>query len=96
MLRFNPRECAVAGANQEAESRIEPVFAPEDLGKQRYHFIVDRAVVGQDVGRRQTVDAAFHIPCRSRRLPSTSNFPAAMSQGLSPNSQNPSSRPQAT
>ena len=68
----------------------------EDLAEHREHFLVERAVVRQQVlGAGYAVRAAAHVglrPPASR----TSSVPAAMSHGFSPNSQKKSSRPQAT
>jgi len=87
-----------------SSTRSQPVIcgdghselAAEDLSEDLEGLVVQRAVIRQQVlGRGDAVRAPFISetrPCAS----STRSVPAAMSQGLRPNSQKKSRRPQAT
>ena len=71
-------------------------LAAEDLAEELQDLPVQRAVIGQQMlGRRHGVRRPV-ISLIAPPASVTSSVPAAISQGLSPNSQKASRRPQAT
>ena len=71
-------------------------LAAEDLAEHREHLLVQCAIVGKQVSEDATLCWRPRISLTAPPASVTSRVPAAMSQGLSPNSQKKSSRPQAT